>query len=133
MKIKLIKIEDSEIVVPLTLKVPIRLYERLKKIVETTKRKQDVARKRAAKELKQDTSVGQRKSVPRMASKQTVLLSIIEEALKDDSFEVEIESIWFFTWKQISFYFHSLTHWPQNQYRHRQTVIYGLVLSSMAF
>lgn len=93
MKIKLIKIEDSEIVVPLTLKVPIRLYERLKKIVETTKRKQDVARKRAAKELKQDTSVGQRKSVPRMASKQTVLLSIIEEALKDDSFEVEIESI----------------------------------------
>ena len=93
MKIKLIKIDDTELVVPLTLKVPKRLYKRLDELVEATKVKQDKEREKAKKKRKDPTAVGQPSKLPRMASKQTILLSIIEQALKDPSFEIEIETI----------------------------------------
>lgn len=92
MRVKLAEIDDSELVVPLTLKVPMRVYERLGRIVTATKDKQDKARKRADKALKAQTEVGRPASRPRKLSKQSLLLSIIEDVLRDPNFEIEIDS-----------------------------------------
>ena len=91
MKVKIAEIDDSEVLIPLTLKVPKRVYERLERIVAATKDRQDRARITARKAVKSSESMGQPAKQPRKLSKQTLLLSIIEEALSDGRFEVEIE------------------------------------------
>ena len=91
MKVKLIKIEDGEVIVPLTLKVPERLYKKLIQLVKETQATQKKSRKEASSERKDDKKIGQIKTSDRLASKQSVILSLLEHALNDRSFKIETD------------------------------------------
>ena len=91
MKVKIAEIDESELVVPLTLKVPKRVYDRLERIVDATKERQEKARIKAAKAVRSNVELGRPARSPRKLSKQSLLLSIIEDVLFDPDFEVEVE------------------------------------------
>lgn len=91
MKYRVFAPDDTEQVVPLTLKVPLSLYKRICDVVASKKGEQQKDRKKAKRERQKSEEIGVPARETKLLTKQSLLLSIVYEVLKDKQFKIDVD------------------------------------------